>query len=298
MIPPPANEPYRLNPQTGWYEPFRPVAVRTEHYDPKGFSVLLAMQNRHFWCLGRHRFLYRALYDCIRRYFPRRRDLRVVDLGGGCGGWVRYLDERAGDRFAELALADCSPVALDLAASVVGPDVRRYQVDLLDLGWHERWDVAFLLDVLEHIPQDKEVLDQVRRSLRPGGLIFVAGPALQFFWSYNDELAHHCRRYSTKSLRDLAKACDLDLCRSRYFMFLLSPLVWLTRFRGPDLSRLRPEDYRRVLDHSHRVPTAVINEPLSWAFAAETPLGWYLPFPWGTSVLAVFRRPMTRPAAR
>jgi hypothetical protein len=31
---------------------------------------------------------------------------------------------------------------------------------------------------------------------------------------------------------------------------------------------------------------------LAAIFSAETPLGAWLPFPWGTSVLAVLRRPL------
>jgi len=29
-----------------------------------------------------------------------------------------------------------------------------HQIDLMNLGWRERWDVAFLLDVIEHLPDD------------------------------------------------------------------------------------------------------------------------------------------------
>jgi SAM-dependent methyltransferase len=214
-----------------------------------------------------------------------------VDLGGGCGGWIRYLKDQAPGTFAELALADSSQTALELAAPVVGPEVARFQVDLLDLDWQDRWDVAFLLDVLEHIPQDVAVLRQVRQALRPGGLLFVACPALRCFWSYNDVLAHHCRRYSRADFARLACAAGLELCRSRYFQFLLSPLLYLSRARGPDPAALTPEQARRLLDRTHRIPPALVNAALELIFSAETPLGWHLPFPWGTSLLGVFRKP-------
>ena len=29
-----------------------------------------------------------------------------------------------------------------------------HQIDLMNLGWRERWDVAFLLDVIEYLPDD------------------------------------------------------------------------------------------------------------------------------------------------
>jgi SAM-dependent methyltransferase len=267
------------------------VQVRPDEYAPEGFATLLAMQDRHFWYAGRHQFLHHALLTSLRRYLPGRRDLSGVDLGGGCGGWLRYLASRSGSAFAELALADSSPAALGLAGPVIGPGLRRYQVDLLDMGWEERWDVAFLLDVLEHIPADAAALRQVMRSLRPGGLLLVACPALRFFWSYNDVLGHHCRRYAAADYRQLAAASGLELLRTRYFMFLLSPLVWLARRRVRETTQLGPEESRRLLELTHRTPPRPINAILSLIFAAETPLGWHLPFPWGTSLLGIFRKP-------
>ena len=285
----PAQEPYALDARTGWYLPIKPVVVRHDEYPEDGFERLLAMQREHFWYIGRHRFLYRALTESLRRYLRRPGPLQAVDLGGGCGGWIDYLAARAGGRFAELALGDMSPRALELA----GPGRPRYQIDLLDLGWKDRWDVAFLLDVLEHLPDDVSALRQITRALRPGGLLVVACPALQLFWSYNDVLANHCRRYSRADFAGLAGAGGLELCRTRYFMFLLSPLLWWARRRGPDLANLTPRQARNLLDHTHRVPAAPINSTLAFIFSAETPLGWHLPFPWGTSIVGIFRKPNT-----
>ena len=50
--------------------------------------------------------------------------------------------------FEPLALADSSMVALKLAASVLPPNAQRYQIDLMQLHIREKWDAAFLLDVI------------------------------------------------------------------------------------------------------------------------------------------------------
>jgi SAM-dependent methyltransferase len=282
---------YRPN-EAGILLPPQPVAHRDEEYDPAGFDLLRRMQERHFWYRGRHRFLFAALKRALRCYGGplRSKELDAVDLGGGCGGWVRYLNEHSPPSFSELALADSSLRALELAADVIGPDVKRYQIDLLRLGWQERWDVAFLLDVLEHIPDDAAVLAQIRDALRPGGLLLVATPALDIFWSHNDELAHHVRRYSRRDFRRLAAASGLTLRSTRYFMFLLSPLLVLSRLAGPCGKEPNADEARRRLERSHRVPIWPANELLSLVFGLETPAGLYCPFPWGTSVLAVFQR--------
>jgi SAM-dependent methyltransferase len=281
---------YALGPN-GVYLPARPVSHREDEYDPHAFEQLRRMQELHFWYAGRHRFILRSVRRELRSTVGKAQRPRAIDLGGGCGGWIKYLKENAPDRFAELALGDSSIRGLQLAESVVGADVRRYQIDLLDLYWHDRWDIAFLLDVLEHIPDDAKALEQIRAALRPGGLLFVATPALNCFWSYNDELVHHVRRYSRGDFRRLAEQAGLQYCYSRYFMFFLSPLLLLSRLKRPNIKAMTTDQIRDHLGRTHRVPVGAINGALGWVFAAETPLGHWLPFPWGTSILGVFRKP-------
>ena len=249
------------------------------------------MQARHFWYRGRHRFILHFTRDIARRLGEAGRRLDGVDLGGGCGGWISYLEARAGSEFNEIALADSSSTALSLAADVIPATARRYQIDLLDLQWAERWDIAFLLDVLEHIDDDETVLRQIRRALRPGGFVILTTPALERFRSSVDDITHHVRRYSRDDFTRLAARTGLDLIVSRYFMFFLSPLMWLARLNGPDPAAMTPEAIRRYLDRSDRIPVAPLNLVLAGIFGAETPLGAWCPFPWGTSVLAVLRRP-------
>ncbi|EPR37149.1 hypothetical protein dsx2_1092 [Desulfovibrio sp. X2] len=273
--------------QDGIHQPMTPVRHRDEEYEESGFALLLAMQERHFWYRGRHRFLLRALDGHLAgtRTMPE-----AIDLGGGVGGWLRYLATRRPGRFGSLALADSSLLALRMAGDVLPAGTERYRVDLMDLGWRERWDVAFLLDVIEHLPDDAGALREAGRSLRPGGLLFVTAPAMPRFWSYNDEYARHLRRYVRQDLAHLAEQAGLELHDARYFMFLLSPLYWLSRHR-PGIDALDERQRQELARRSHQVPAWPINEALAAVFGAETPLGHRIRFPWGTSILGVFRKP-------
>jgi 2-polyprenyl-3-methyl-5-hydroxy-6-metoxy-1,4-benzoquinol methylase len=171
------------------------VQHRSDEYEEKGHDVIAKMQQDHFWYKGRHRFLLKALDRKISRFNLSTDRMSAIDLGAGCGGWINYLLESP-LKFRELALHDSSIHALTLASSVVGSRAVCFQSDLMDLKWENRWDVIFLLDVLEHIPEHISVLKQVHKSLKPNGLLFMTAPALMSFWSYNDELSHHQRRYS------------------------------------------------------------------------------------------------------
>lgn len=262
------------------------VVHRDEEYDSREFAMLRRMQDRHFWYRGRHRFL----LDAVRRHVET--PARVVDLGGGCGGWIDYLARRADFPIEELALADSSQAALDLAADALPQGVARLRVDLLDLPWKSRWTSAFLLDVIEHIPDHAEALRQVYDALTPGGTLFITVPALQRFWTWNDDFARHQRRYHRRELMDLGVECGYEVIDARYFMFLLSPLLLLSRAATRRNVQDASEEERRALAMKmHAVPPAPINGLLTAAFGLETPLGRLVRFPWGTSLLAVLRKP-------
>lgn len=218
--------------------------------------------------------------------------LQAVDVGGGCGGWIRYLRDQSGLDFEELALADSSLQALELARETLSAGTPCYQVDLLDLAWQDRWNLIFLLDVLEHIEKEERALEQLRSALRPGGLLFLTTPALRFFWSWNDEAVHHYRRYCRADFQRLADAAGLELLDSRYFMFFLSPLYLLARWKRPPLNTMTPDQTAELVARTHRIPNPFVNTVCRAIFSAETPLGLRLRFPWGTSILAVLRKPM------
>jgi SAM-dependent methyltransferase len=277
--------------EPGLFVPTEAVRHREEHYDSDGFETLARIQEEHFWYRGRHRFLLHA----TRRYTakpPSRTEPRcAIDLGAGCGGWIAYLHKHSPALFDRLALGDSSLEALHQAKAFVPESISRYQVDLMNLPWDSRWDAAFLLDVLEHVPDDVHAIEQVAKSLRPGGRLFVTVPALDFFWSHNDDWANHFRRYNKDGFCRLADVTGLELLRTRYFMFFLSPLLYLARRKPPAKGKLSQEEIRAHQNRTHQTPARPLNAILSMVFSAESPLGHYLPFPWGTSLLGVFGKP-------
>jgi SAM-dependent methyltransferase len=262
------------------------IQHRDEEYPEDGFETLWAMQERHFWYRGRHRFLLNA----IDRFRPiSAPPYAAIDLGGGVGGWVRYIADHRPGLYQPLVLADSSRIALQMAGKVLPAGVQRFQVDLMNLGWTDQYDIAFLLDVIEHLPDDLRAFSEVRRALKSGGLLFVTTPALPQFWSYNDEISHHLRRYTRSDFARLASQAELELCDARYFMFLLSPLYWLAR-RRPGIAAMTEEEKRELAIRAHQIPARPINTVLTALFGAETPLGHWVRFPWGTSILGVFRK--------
>jgi len=280
------NDPYSFR-EGIYYAPFA-VEHREDEYDSRDFDLLAKMQHNHFWYRGRHRFLLHAVHRSISLCPGAQGGLNAIDLGGGCGGWISYLMRYKRFSTTEIALGDSSLRALNLASGQLPASVKFFQIDLRNLAWCERWDLAFLLDVLEHIAEDELVLKQIFTALRPGGLLFVTTPALQQLWTWNDEVAGHQKRYCKADFKQLAARTGFRLVMARYFMFLLSPLLLASRL----LKRPTPnQPARELLEKMSRVPNALVNTVLTAIFGLETPLGSYLPFPWGTSILAVLQKP-------
>jgi len=284
------TDPNQFTEEQGILIPPRRPVHRDDEYDEAGFDLLIRMQREHFWYRGRHELLLNVLRREVRAHFGGTNSLRGIDLGGGCGGWLEYLRQHAAEMFHTLALGDSSIRALTLAEPVVGAFARRYQTDLLDLTWKDEWDVVFLLDVLEHIPDHVEVLRQIRGTMKPGGLLFITTPALNFFWTHNDDLARHQRRYSKADFRELAQEVNLEFVRADYFMFFLSPALMLYRMLVRPHKTATPGELQDYLWRSHQVPGKLVNTILTQVFLAEAALVNRIPMPWGTSILAVFRK--------
>ena len=61
------------------------------------------------------------------------------------------------------------------------------------------------------------------RRLSDKGVILVTVPAFPFLWSRHDERHHHFRRYTRKTLAEVAAKAGLKVRYSSYFNFFLFP---------------------------------------------------------------------------
>ncbi len=99
------------------------------------------------------------------RHLGAMSGMKILDFGGGVGGFVRYLNDRGLD--AELHEEG---YGLEFAASH-GVKVRRSLNDVAEL-----YDVVVAIEVLEHIKDPQTTLDTIHRILKPGGLLlFTTG---------------------------------------------------------------------------------------------------------------------------
>jgi hypothetical protein len=147
------------------------------------------------------------------------------------------------------------------------------------------FDVVLLLDVLEHLDDDVAGLREATRLLKPRGLLLVTVPALPVLWGQQDEVSHHRRRYTRRSLEGALQGAGLqDPCLSYFNSLLLGPIVAVRLVRR----LLRPGRASRS-DFEDNHPGAV-NDVLAALFGMERHLLGRVPLPLGVSLLATMRR--------
>jgi SAM-dependent methyltransferase len=200
----------------------------------------------------------------------------VLDVGSGSGLMLE-----------ELTRCQRTVVGLDLLpeglmrAREGHPETRLVQADAAHLPFAEKTLAGvLLLDVLEHV-DDRAVLAEVCRALRPGGVLLATVPALPWLWSYRDEAAGHRRRYSRQGLERALTLAGLAVEETRYYQCFLLPLVAITRLLGRHGPRARDLEER---------PHRILNTLLAGISGVEVRLGDFVSWPVGSSLVAVCRR--------
>jgi SAM-dependent methyltransferase len=242
------------------------------------YEQFAQLEEGHFWFKGRRTIF----FDLIRRSLgPDRRDLQVLEIGCGAGGMLDPLAEFGtvtGIDVAHDYIEFCRQRGHDRVITGSG-----YELPFKD----QSFDMIALFDVIEHIPDDLKVMQEVRRVLRPGGQVFVSVPAYQFLFSQNDRVAHHLRRYTAGRLERLLRSAGLQPSKTTYFNTFLFPLILPAVLVLKLKERLfgLPEGLTN-LSHEFKEP---VNGVFGWVMGAERWLLRHIEFPFGHSLIAMAR---------
>jgi SAM-dependent methyltransferase len=195
--------------------------------DVAEIDKLARLEQRHWWYAERRSILHRILRD-------RRTGGWAADIGAAAGGNTRVLESLG---WRSLAL-EYSGTGADLARSrgllVSRADAHRLPLRTDSMG------VVTALDVLEHLEDDEQAARELRRVLRPDGVLVVAVPADPALWSAHDDAVGHLRRYTEESLRTLLTGAGFEIERLWSWNVLLRPLAALRRRKstGSDLEQV------------------------------------------------------------
>lgn len=150
-------------------------------------------------------------------------------------------------------------------------------------------DAVVMLNVLEHIADDRAAMRQVARVLKPGGIAVVEVPAGPRLYDAYDEYLQHQRRYTSRTLASLFKSEGLDVVERSHLGFAVYPAFAMVKHRNQKRAALDPDAKRRIVEAN--ITSTRGSAILRGLLQGEAWLGRYLSFPCGIRCVAVARKP-------
>lgn len=255
--------------------------MRNEAYD-----LLASRQDRYWWHRAR-RLMVRQL---LRRsgMLPRP---RWLDLGCGPGANLPLLESFNPDLAVGI---DLSPVALNLARENMS-SVQLVRADISQsLPFADStFSLVSVFNVLYHdwISDEAAILAEVRRVLRPGGLLLATEPAFPILARSMDAAVMTRKRYRASEFGHLCASADFKVLYVSYF----------TSFGMLIILLLKGGKWVRKIFHCGKAigEVAIDMQPLSrfsnkFLFGIAAVEAWLvahgLPMPFGTTLVCLARK--------
>jgi len=164
------------------------------------------------------------MFETIRPYCHGH----VLEIGSGIGNISRFFLQAG----YSVTLSDTDEYYVDhLKKNFTGSDI--ISIDLVHQNFHEKYvqlfqafDTVVYLNVLEHIKDDDQAIENCRHLIKPGGSMVVLVPAYDFLFSKMDKELQHYRRYTSKKLAAMASKKNFFVKKLFYFN-AMGILAWM-----------------------------------------------------------------------
>jgi SAM-dependent methyltransferase len=228
--------------------------------EPIEYRRMFEVEDRHWWFQSRL-LMIEALFarHILSGFGGRAPDL--LDLGCGTG---LFLSRRAADCHG--VGADFSRQALVFCAS---RGLRRVaQADAARLPFSDAsFDVVTAFDLIEHVADDRALIAEAWRVLRPGGFLLATVPAHPVMWSGHDVSLHHYRRYRRGQFEALFAGSGWQPVRTTYGFTLIFPAALIIRVARRVFGKNRPQSdtspvsgwINKILITIHRAETGLLS---------------------------------------
>ncbi|MCG3155208.1 MAG: Ubiquinone/menaquinone biosynthesis C-methyltransferase UbiE [bacterium] len=246
---------------------------------PHEYRRMFEAESLHWW--------YRALRAWIaanlRRHLPA--GSRVLDAGCGTGATLALLQAL---RYRSVGF-DLALAGLQFAAGREQLRGKLCCASVVKLPVPDcSFDAVISSDVLYLLPDEQEAaaLAEMRRTLKPGGLLLLNLPAYEWLRGEHDQAVATQRRYTARSLQQKLQAAGFEILRLEYrYLIFLPALVLVRRLWRSGRREAAAASSDLSLNHG------LLNVWFTCLIRLEERLGQFIRRPFGSSVSAVAKVP-------
>jgi trans-aconitate methyltransferase len=139
-----------------------------------------------------------------------RPDWRLIDIGCGNGKFLTTISDLI--PIGNLFGVELSPEAMRSARDDIRPNLR--VGDILDFAGElaeQPFDGLVSSEVLEHVDDPPAIVGAFHKILKPGALVVITVPAQMRYWSAQDVMAGHQRRFEFADFEKLMSDCGFKV---------------------------------------------------------------------------------------
>lgn len=180
--------------------------------------------NRHPWEMAR----VEVVFDLLKKIIPDNlSEFTILDIGCGEPFVINCLTERFKGAKAYAIDRAFSPLLIEKYQTEFSSCNRISFFDSVSSFQQshsgQTVDVVLLLDVLEHVEDDRSFLAKIIniKEITSNTLFLITVPAFQRLFSGHDLFLGHYRRYSNKELKTFAESVGLRVLSVGYFFLIL-----------------------------------------------------------------------------
>jgi len=200
------------------------LADSANGFDPIFFDKLVEVEATHFWFVARNELI----LGLVNRFFSSA--TRYLEIGCGNGAVLQAIAKSR--QWQRLVGSELHPAGLKHARARLPQGVEFVQMDARAIPAANTFDLIGAYDIVEHVAEDETVLRALRGATAAGGGAIISVPQHPSLWSRWDEIGYHKRRYRIGELEAKLKRNGFDILFSSSFMFVLLPLMALSRLNA------------------------------------------------------------------
>lgn len=194
---------------------------------------------------------------------------KILEVGCGTGGNIEMLS-----KYGETFALEKETSAVDYARKKY-PNIKQGHLPN-NIPFDERFDLICMFDVLEHVEEESLSIQNLKKLLKPNGILLITVPAFQCLYGSHDKLLHHKRRYTLTQLQLLLS--EFTVIKKTYFNTFLFPLLVISRL----IDKLFPN---KINSLGYNIPNNIVNTIFYTIFKSEKILIKKFSFSFGSSVL-------------
>lgn len=229
-----------------------------------------ALERNHWWFVVRSSLI----RQCLDIHLPVKQNLHILNIGTATGATSLMLET-----FGKVVSSEYDHETCVFLREELGMAVTEASITALPFE-DESFDLVCAFDVIEHVEDDNQAVQEMKRVCKKGGFIAITVPADMALWSQHDVINHHFRRYEISGVQALLSVKGLNTVYESYFNTLLYPPIRLVRM----LKKMFGSQDQPASDFEVKMPEW-INFLLSSVFSLEKKWFGRKKMPFGVSIM-------------